>query len=51
MSLVSFEVFASSRMEYPTSDLLVPRSPLFSPSSSLTRRAKEIAEIRRGSVQ
>jgi hypothetical protein len=50
-SLVSLEVLASSRIEYPTRDLLVPRSFLFSPSSSLTRRAREIAEILLGSVQ
>jgi hypothetical protein len=35
-------------MAYPTRDLEVPMSFFLSPSSLLTRLAREIAEIRRG---
>jgi hypothetical protein len=47
---VSLDIFDSKRIAYPTIDLVVPKSFFRSPSSSLTRRASEIAEIRRGFV-
>ena len=47
---VFFDVTLSSRIEYPTKDDIVPTEPTGSPNSWDTRCAREIAEIRRGSV-
>ena len=49
-SRVFLEVWLSSRIEYPTKDEFVPTAPGGSPSSRETRWAREIADIRRGSV-
>jgi hypothetical protein len=50
-SRVFLDVLDSKRMEYPTRDASVPTALGASPSSRETRCAKEMAEIRRGSVQ
>lgn len=50
-SRVFLDVLLSSRIEYPTRELIVPTAPGASPSSRETRCAREIADIRRGSVQ
>jgi hypothetical protein len=45
------EVLLSKRIEYPTNELKEPTAPGGSPNSRETRCAKEIADMRRGSVQ
>lgn len=50
-NLVFLVVLLSKRIEYPTKDDNVPTLPGGSPSSSETLCAREMAEIRRGSVQ
>lgn len=48
---VRLETLLSNRIEYPTMEEGVPTAPGGSPSSRDTRCAREIAEMRRGSVQ
>ena len=50
-SFVDCVIWLSNLTAKPISDLEVPTSCFLSPNSSLTRRASEIAEILRGSVQ